>query len=124
MRRIKAFERDSASAEHANIFEQNVLEARDERAGRGSLVGGLHHNWVLNLAHTDVAIGDVMHQSATPRIGLNTDAVIGAVDREIANLNGADPTLGLATNRHAVPGIKMIVGDGDVSRRTGIACLD
>ena len=65
-----------------------------------------------------------MHQAAARAHGLDADAGVGAVEREVEDAELADAAVGLRADGHAVAPVEVVVADGHVGELAGTAALD
>src|SRR5262249_55690272 len=75
---------------------------------------------VADVGHGDVAEGDVFHHAPTAagldrrRPGLEAQAVVGSVERDVVDVQPVEAGLGLAADGDPVAVPDRVVGDGDV----------
>src|SRR5580692_4467372 len=96
-----------------DILQQDVAIDRNPLA-REDGVHGVQHYGVGHVFHTDVLVRDVFNQPAAAAIGFDADAVVGAFQAEAGDLDMIHSPGRTAADRHAVTGIEMVIGDGDM----------
>lgn len=89
------------------------------RAGGG--ISGVERDWVWRVAHADIVVDNVVHQTATRSVRLDADSIVGAIQREIGDANLADAAIGFAADGHSVTPIEMVLTDRHIGDATGAA---
>ena len=84
-------------------------------------VGGVERDGIGRVANADVVVDHVLSEAAARAVGLDADAVVGAVERKIEDANLADAAVGLAADGHAVAPVEVVVADGHVGCAAGAA---
>ena len=109
----------SPGVRHMHIFERDVAINRQQVAGEGRVMRR-EQNGIPDVANADVFIDNVVDKAASAGVALDADSVVGAVNRQIEDAHRVYSPAGFAADRHAVPGVEMIVRDGDVRWRAPI----
>ena len=113
----------SAGREDVHVFERDVFVDGQAVAGERGVVRREDQR-IGHVADADVAIDDLMDQAAAAAVGLDADAVVGAVDGEVVDEQVIDAAEGAAADGHAVAGIEMVVQDGHVGDGARAAGLE
>ncbi len=96
-----------------SIGEEDIVQGTVDAVGLVVAVGGV--------ADADVVVEDVVGEAAAGAVGLDADAVVGAIEREVGDTDGGDAAVGLGADGHAVAVVEVVVGDGHVDDATGTA---
>src|SRR5262249_8548292 len=120
---VQAQQRNLPGRCNEDVLKSNVPKVRRLGAPLGA-IERVHHNRVLNISDANIAVQDLMHKAAATRVRLDAQAIVGAVDRKVSDFDSAHSAISLASDRHAMPRIEMIMGDGDVGCGSGCSRLD
>ena len=91
---VEAVELELAAAGDADVAQGDAVvdrEKLDAFAGEG--VGGVEEDGVFGVADADVVVEDVLDQASAGGVGLDADAVVGAVEGEAADEDWLTPPL-------------------------------
>src|SRR3982751_6640268 len=107
---VVSVQRDLSPVEDAHVFQANCTKDGNEIAtglGRRRVVR-VHVDGILRIPNAYIAVLDVLNETTTRGVGLDTETVVGAVDREIEDADRARAAVRLAADRHPMTLIKMI----------------
>src|SRR5437879_4908126 len=102
------------------ILERDVLELRNQIARSSAGVEGIKHYRAANVLHTNVAVSNVLNETTTANIGLDSNTSLRTVghvprDRYVIEQNVADASLSEAADRRAMSIAEVVVGHTDVA---------
>src|SRR6185369_15586717 len=83
----------------------------------------VHLDGMFHAAEANVGVRNAVHESTACGVGLDAEAVVGAVDGEVVYHDVACAAISLAADGHAMAAVEVVVRDGHVRRRD-VAGLD
>src|SRR5262249_29485924 len=109
-----------------DVAENDVAENGDAVLGFAGVraIGGVHEDGIRGVADADIFVDHVGDQASAGDVALDTYAIVGAVDGEIGDADGAGAAIGFTADRHAVAGVEMVVDDAHVGGRPALAGFD
>ena len=116
--RVETVEGESAGGDAMHVVQEDVAIDREAGAVEGG-VGGVENDGVRDGAHADVLEANIVDEAAAAAVALDAESVLGAIDREVVDANGADAAGGLAADSEAVAIVKVSVADGEVGDGAG-----
>src|SRR5262249_30045007 len=98
----------AAGGKDAHILQRDI-PIDGEQVSTERSVKRSEYQRVLYIPNADVVIEQVVHESAPAAVGLDADAIVCAVDRQVVNQHVIHAAIRSAADRHAVARIEMVV---------------
>src|SRR5580658_2794612 len=96
-----------------HVFKRDVAVDRKQVAVC-QRVPGREDDGIPDIANANIFVDDIMHRATTAGVALDAYPVVGSIDGEVGDAHRADSAYGFAADGHSVPGVEMIVRNGNV----------